>query len=164
MAIVDSFEQWRHLLEVSQLQIIAYNDHKKLTYFQTSRVLSRCQARWAQFLTRFDFLITYLPRVKQGKVDALSRRSYLAPRPGEPAFDHQKQVLLGHDRLRLMATHVFEAPTDSNLLETIRTEIQTDSFAQDILDHIVTGRASCSESKSSRFDYSKFKWYDGLLF
>ena len=82
------------------------------------------------------------------------------PDPGEPAFDHQKQVLLGHDRLWLMTTHVFEAPIDSNLLETIHTEIQMDSFARDILDHIVTGRASCSESKSSHFDYSKFKWYD----
>ena len=47
------------------------NDHKNLTYFQSARVLSRRQARWAQFLTRFDFLITYRPGVQQGKVDAL---------------------------------------------------------------------------------------------
>ena len=90
--------------------------------------LSRRESRWAQCLTRFDFLISYCPRVKQGNADALSRRSYLAPRPGEPAFGPQKQVLLRHDRLRLLATHVFESRTNSNLLQTIRTEIQTDSF------------------------------------
>ena len=92
LAIVDSFEQWRHLLEGSTHQVIVYNDN--LTYFQSARVLSRRQARWAQFLTRFDFLITYRPGVQQGKADALSRRSYLAPRLGEPTFDNQKQVLL----------------------------------------------------------------------
>ena len=88
LAIVDSFEQWRHLLEGSEHQIIVYNDHKNLTYFQTARVLSRRQARWAQFLTRFNFLITYRPGAQQGKADALSRRSYLAPHPREPTFDH----------------------------------------------------------------------------
>jgi hypothetical protein len=163
LAIVDSFEQWRHLLEGSPHQIIIYNDHKNLTYFQTARVLSRRQARWAQFLTRFDFLITYRPGVQQGKADALSRRSYLAPRPGEPAFDHQNQILLGPDRLRVMTTQVFKTPLDSSLLESIRTTINTDGFAQDILNHIIEGRASCSRSANSRKDYNQFTWYDGLL-
>jgi hypothetical protein len=40
LAIVDSFGQWRHLLEGSTHQIIFYNDHKNLTYFQTARILS----------------------------------------------------------------------------------------------------------------------------
>ena len=106
-------------------------------YFQTARVLSRRQARWAQFLTRFDFIITYRPGRQQGKADALSRRSYLAPHPGEPAFDHQNQVLLGHDHLKLMTAHVFEAPLDSSLLESIRKDLEFNAFVQDILDHIV---------------------------
>ena len=115
-------------------------------------------------MTRFDFLITYRPGVQQGKADALSRRSYLAPRPGEPTFDNQKQVLLGPDRLRLMTTHVFEAPLDSSLLKSIRTDIKADAFAQDILDHIIENRASCSRSANDRKDYHLFTWDDGLLF
>jgi hypothetical protein len=55
LAIVDSFGQWSHLLEGSLHQIIVYNDHKNLTYFQTARILSRRQAHWLQFLSRFDF-------------------------------------------------------------------------------------------------------------
>jgi hypothetical protein len=45
LAVVDSFEQWRHFLEGSPHQIIIYSDHKNLTYFQTARVLNRRQAR-----------------------------------------------------------------------------------------------------------------------
>ena len=119
LEIIDSFEQWRHLLEGSPHQIIVYNDHKNLTYFQNARVLSRRQARWAQFLTRFDFLITYRPGVQQGKANALSRRSYLAPQSGERTFDHKKQVVLGPNRLRLITVNASQAPEDSGLLDSI---------------------------------------------
>ena len=88
----------------------------------------------------------------------------IAPCLGEPTFDNQKQVLLGPDRLRLMTTHVFEAPLDSSLLKSIRTDIKADAFAQDILDHIIENRASCSRSANDRKDYHLFTWYDGLLF
>ena len=57
--IVDSFTQWRHFLEGYFHQINVFNDHKNLAYFQNSCVLNRRQARWAQFLTRFDFKIIY---------------------------------------------------------------------------------------------------------
>ena len=164
LAIIDSFEQWRHLLEGSPHQIIVYNDHKNLTYFQNARVLSRRQARWAQFLTRFDFLITYRPGVQQGKADALSRRSYLAPQPGEPTFDHQKQVILGPDRLRVLTINAFKAPEDSRLLDSIRTGTISDEFAQDVLNHIISDRASSSKSKYPRKDYNQFRWQNGLLF
>jgi hypothetical protein len=164
LAIVESFEQWRHLLEGSPHQIIVYNDHKNLTYFQSAKVLNRRQARWAQFLTRFNFLITYRPGIQQGKADALSRRSYLAPGPGDPAFDHQKQIILGPERLRLLATKVFETPRDSRLLDSIRTNIVLDQFAQDVLNHIIPDRGSCSSSNTSYKNYRQFSWHDGLLF
>ena len=95
LVIVDSFVQWRHFLEGSPHQVIVFSDHKNLAYFQNARVLNRGQARWAQFLTRFDFKISYRPGKQQGKADALSRRSYLAPRLGDPAFDNKKLVILG---------------------------------------------------------------------
>ena len=95
LKIVDSFMQCRHFLDGSSDQIIVFSDHKNLAYFQNARVLNRRQARWAQFLTRFDLKHKYRPGKQQGKADALSRRSYLAPRPGDPAFDNQKQVILG---------------------------------------------------------------------
>ena len=162
LAIVDSFEQWRHFLEGSLHQILVYSDHKNLTYFQNARVLTRRQARWAQFLTRFEFKIIYRPGLQQGKADALSRRTYLAPRPGEAAFDDQQQILLGPARLQ--AVEVSDMPLDSNILNSIRQDIHTDPFAQEVLDHIDPSRASCSKAQHPRVDYSQFTWQNDTLF
>ena len=142
LAIVDSFVQWRHFLEGSPHKVIVFSDHKNLAYFQNARVLNRRQARWAQFLTCFDFKITYRPGKQQGKADALSWRSYLAPRLGNPAFDNQKQVVLGPTRLH--TTRIFYTPLDSRIIDAIRANLKTDSFAQAILAQIDTSRASCS--------------------
>ena len=75
--------------------------------------------------------ITYRPGKHQGKADALSQRSYLAPRPAEPAFDNQKQVILGPARLQ--AAQVFDMPMDSDVINTIREDLKTAAFAQVIL-------------------------------
>ena len=66
LAIVDSSQH-----------ILVYNDHKNLQYFQSARVFTHRQARWAQFLSPFDFIILYRPGIQQGKADALSQRSLL---------------------------------------------------------------------------------------
>ena len=131
---MNSFAQWRHFLEGSPHQVIVFSDHKNLAHFQNDLVLNRRQARWAQFLTRFDFKITYRPGKQQGKANALSRRSYLAPRPSDPVFDNQKQVILGLTQLQ--ATLVFDTPLDSNIIDTIRQDLKTNVFAQDSLDQI----------------------------
>ena len=106
----------------------------------------------------------YRPGIQQGKADALSRRSYLALKPGDPAYDHQKQILLGPDRLQLLVTNVSETLCDSNFLDCIRARIYSDDLAQDVLDHIIPDRGSSSQSKFSRMDYGRFRWHDGLLF
>jgi hypothetical protein len=41
-------------------------------------------------LSRFDFMITYCPSNLQGKPDALSQQSYLAPDEGDPILDIKK--------------------------------------------------------------------------
>ena len=162
LAIVDSFEQWRHLLEGSLHQVLVYSDHKNLTYFHNARVLTRRQARWAQFLTRFEFKILYRPGSQQGKADALSRRTYLAPHPGEAASDDQKKILLGPARLQ--AVEVSHMPVDSSILNSIRQDLRIDVFAQEILDHIDPNRASCSKAQHPHVDYNKFTWQNDLLF
>ena len=60
---------------------------------------------------------------QQGKADAFSRRAYLALKPGEPAFDHQKQVLLGPDHLQLLVPKVSETLCGSSFLDGIRAKI-----------------------------------------
>ena len=43
----------------NHIQVLS--DHKNLEYFMTSNLHNRRQARWAEFLSRFNFKITYRP-------------------------------------------------------------------------------------------------------
>ena len=122
------------------------------------------QAHWAQFLTRFDFVILYHPGIQQGKEDALSRRSYMKLQPRDAAFERQKQILLGPNRLRLMAMNTINTLGGSRLLDAIREHIATDAFAQESLNHILLDRASNSQSQNPHPDYTQFNWHDGLVF
>ena len=43
LAIVNSFQEWRHFLEGAQHPVTVYTDHKNLKYFISARVLYRQQ-------------------------------------------------------------------------------------------------------------------------
>jgi len=79
---VDSFKHWRRYLEGATHQVQVFSDHQNLEYFTTTKVLNRQQARWAQELAGIDFKIYYRPGAKNGKPDALSRRSEYRPEKG----------------------------------------------------------------------------------
>ena len=66
LAIVDSFQEWRHFLEAAAHPVTVYTDHKNLEYFMSARVLNRRQTRWNMSLSRFDYVITYRPGEQQG--------------------------------------------------------------------------------------------------
>jgi len=71
LAIMHALHTWRiHL--VGQ-QFVVYTDHHSLTYLQTQPVLSKCQARWVEFLQEFNFTIIYKPGKNNQVADALSR-------------------------------------------------------------------------------------------
>jgi len=73
LAIVASFKHWRHYLEGAMHQVEVLSDHANLQYFMTTKVLSRRQVRWAEWLATFNFRLMY----RQGKVnpaDGPSRR------------------------------------------------------------------------------------------
>src|SRR5713101_545111 len=66
------------------------SDHKNLEIFKEAWKLSCRQARWALFLTRFDFTITHVPGKSMGKSDALSQR----PDHDTGDNDNEDQILL----------------------------------------------------------------------
>ena len=87
LAIVTAFKEWEHLLKSVDSQIIVYTDHKNLEYFNTTKVLTRRQARWAEHLAEFDFKVVYRPGEKNTKADILSRRWDYAPEGGSKASE-----------------------------------------------------------------------------
>jgi len=74
LAVVRCLEVWRHFLEGTTTRFEIWTDHKNLEYFMKVQKLNRRQARWALYLSRFDFMLKYVPGSKMGKADSLSRR------------------------------------------------------------------------------------------
>ncbi len=64
VAIVQCFEEWRAELQSTPHPIKVLSDHRNLEYFMSTKSLNRRQARWSEFLPRFNFVITY----RSGKV------------------------------------------------------------------------------------------------
>jgi len=57
------FEAFKHVV----------TDHKNLEYFTTTKLLTRCQARWSEFLSQFNMVIRFRPGKLGAKLDALTR-------------------------------------------------------------------------------------------
>jgi len=105
--IIQSFKEWEPLLKSCQHQITVWTDHKNLEYFTSTKTPTRRQARWAEFLAEFDFVVKYRPGEKNGKPDAVSR--HWDHRPKEGSEDLQPvQLLFKPEQLRLAATRIIQ--------------------------------------------------------
>ena len=117
-------KEWQHYLEGANHNVLIWCDHKNLNYFQTSKVLSWRQARWAEILSSYDFTIEHLEG-KNNPADGPSRR---------PDYEE------GNERptARLLATLVVTTvePYD-NLLLAIKAAQASDSLAIDVKRRIV---------------------------
>ena len=61
-------------------------DHKNLEYFSTTKVLTRRQARWSEYLSQFNLVIRFCPRCLGTKLDALTRRWDIYPKGGDNGY------------------------------------------------------------------------------
>jgi RNase H-like domain found in reverse transcriptase len=86
LAIRDCFAAWRQCLEGASHQVTVYTDHKGLEYFATTKMLTRRQARWSEFLSTFDFVVIYRPGRLGAKADALTRRDDVYPPGGNDTY------------------------------------------------------------------------------
>ncbi len=75
MIIVCAFEKWWSELKDFIYSIEMITNHKNLEYFMSIKQLSRCQARWSEFLSRFNYCIAYHFNKINDKLNALTRRS-----------------------------------------------------------------------------------------
>jgi hypothetical protein len=74
LAIVRSLDQWRPELQGTAKRIHIFTDHKALEYFMTTKQLTGRQARWAEALAEYHFVIMYRTGKQNAKADALTRR------------------------------------------------------------------------------------------
>ena len=99
-AIIRALEAWRHYLEGQGIPVEIWTDHKNLEYFMKAQNITRRQARWALFLSRFNFILHHKPGKLSGKPDALSRRT---DHFTNDANDNQERVVLKPENIKIMA-------------------------------------------------------------
>jgi hypothetical protein len=83
LAIHEAFRTWRHYLEGAATPVDVVTDHKNLEYFSTTKLLSRRQARWSEFLSGFNMVVRFRPGKLGTKPDALTRRFDVYPKGGD---------------------------------------------------------------------------------
>jgi RNase H-like domain found in reverse transcriptase len=95
LAIIRALETFQHYLEGWEDTVEIWLDHGNLVYFTTKQKLSRRQARWALYLSRFKFIIIHKPGA-YNKSDALSHRP-----------DHKEGMVHDNEERVLLDTKYF---------------------------------------------------------
>jgi len=99
LAIIHTLKHFRHYIQRSPHVTTILSDHANLKYFTTKQTLPRQQARWALFLSEYNYTIIPTPE-KQNIADALSWRPDLKE---GIATDNADCILLTPDKFRIQA-------------------------------------------------------------
>ena len=83
LAIFEAFKHWRHYLKGSASPVDMVTDHKNLEYFSSSKVLTRHQACWSEYLSQFNLTIHFHSGRLGAKPDALTHHWDVYPKEGD---------------------------------------------------------------------------------
>ena len=138
LGIVRALEEYRQHLEGHPIPIEIHSDHKNLTFFKVPQKLTRRQARWSLYLTRFNFVLTHKPGKKMYVSDPLSRR----PDHEEGVnLDNSDQILLKPEFFAISAiepTH--DAPiNDDTILREVKEALLNDEVTKNYQELLKTG-------------------------
>jgi len=103
-------------LEGTQYKFEIWTDHKNLEYFMKAQKLNWRQARWALYLSRFDFILKHVAGSKMGKADGLSRRADWKVGTDK---DNENQVIIKDNWTHNMCKVVIEGP-EVDIVEKIK--------------------------------------------
>jgi len=118
LAIIRYLEVWRYFLEGARSKFEVWTDHKNLEYFMSNQKLNHRQARWALYLSRFDFILKHISGSKMGKADGLSRRPDWEVGVEK---DNKEQTLVKKEWLKVKEIRVAEVIIEGvDLLDKVR--------------------------------------------
>ena len=170
LAIIRAFELWRPELEGTEIPVTVVSDHKNLEYFMTTKLLSRRQARWSEFLSRFNFKITYRPGTMNRRADALTRQSNKKADPAkEDRRAYQWQTVLKPENLDIKRDSKEEKP--SGIKKAILRPVTVEEAPEDPSesDTAVTDEENPSEPEEVDLDdaiwsaYAESEWAQSIL-
>ncbi|MBW0588660.1 hypothetical protein O181_128375 [Austropuccinia psidii MF-1] len=122
LGIVWALKRWRAFLLSLSSPFEVLTNHSSLQYFMSSKVLTRHQARWAEFLSEFHFSITYRTGHLATLPDALSRWDDVYPERGEDFISKNPmnfQQLIKQDEVQPSRYFAVKVESFSNLIDSI---------------------------------------------
>jgi hypothetical protein len=145
LAIIRALKEYRHYLEGHPLATEIWSDHLNLTYFRQAHKLTRRQARWSLFLSRFDFTLHHRPGKTMIRANPLSRRPDHEEGVNE---DNAGQTLL---KPQFFALHAVSREhqsniDDSKLLDMIKTALQDNEMTKSYKSLLASGPRKFNKS------------------
>lgn len=154
LTIIHALEDWRHYLEGLPQPFDIISDHRNLQYWHTAQNLTRRQARWSLYLSRFDFLLTHKPGISNTQADPFSH----FPTPIVTDADNNQQQII------LQPSHFLSAA----LLATDHHDTLEDNIhaATDLDPPIHLALKTLHNHASRQLLSNLFDWeeHDGLVF
>ena len=154
LGIIRALEDWRHYLKGLPQPFDIMTDHRNLQYWRTAQDLTRRQARWSLYLSRFDFQLLHKPGSANTQADPLSR---LSTHSIPDAADNLAQVVLRPEHFQRVAA----ASTD--LAGSLERDIkEATNFDSEVVSALALLKRCVPHRLGS--DLSDWEVRDGLTF
>ena len=116
-------EEHPHKIEI-------WSNHQNLTFFRTAQKLTRKQARWALYMTCFDYILYHKPGKTMQAEDPLSRR---ADYEMGIDLDNTNQVLLKPEFFAINALETSHESliNDNIILKEVKAALLSDEVTKD---------------------------------
>jgi len=108
LAIVYALQKWRHYALGTPYKLTIFSDHQNLEHFTKKVKLNRRQARWAEILQEYSFVIIYRKGTLNQKADILSRCPAYTFREGGTTAIMEKPMLGPEQGLEIGAMEIYD--------------------------------------------------------
>ncbi|CAJ2508458.1 Uu.00g134840.m01.CDS01, partial [Anthostomella pinea] len=155
LAIIKALEEWRPELQGPDVPFEIIMDHKNLQYFMTTKLLTQRQARWAEFLSQFNFQIVYRSGKQSVKPDALSRRPWDTP----SKLNTTDSRVAARQQTILRASRISPGMAEERLYA-----IDTSEDLDDLIDMAYSTNHMAKKVRFMRVPFSDCKLRNGRIF
>ncbi|MBW0566215.1 hypothetical protein O181_105930 [Austropuccinia psidii MF-1] len=136
LGIVWALKRWREFLLSLSNPFEVLTHHSSLQYFMSSKALTCCQARLAEFLSEFHFTITYCPGRLATLPDALSCWDDMYPERGVDFISKNCQnfnQVLNPDGIQQSRFFSIKVDMFSDVVDQIQRQVYQDKDYKEIL-------------------------------
>ncbi|MBW0496097.1 hypothetical protein O181_035812 [Austropuccinia psidii MF-1] len=166
LGIVQALKGWRAFLLSLYSSFEVLTNHSSLQYFMSSKILTCCQARWAEFLPEFHFSITYRPGRLATLPGCLSRDDNVYPERGEDFIRKNPmnyQKIIKQDEIQASKFCAVKLEAFSILIESIQNSLWQDSQYRSILQDLGKGKSPLPREDSQTYQAGfPLLWHDSI--